>query len=314
MSNLSVILESMVGIVSPAEMKSAYEHLSHSYRSSTKIVINTPALQLAYLQARMPATVAVLSTVFEALKPHQSSIKTLIDLGSGPGSVLWAACDSLPSLEKATCVDQSAGLLSFGKSILEKSNLSVHADWLKEDLTKLNLSDRFGKADLLTLSYVLNELPQTASLKLLKKAWDKTNGFLVIVEPGTPQAFENLRQFREFLISKDAHILAPCTHENPCPMAGTDWCHFSTRLQRSRTHQSIKGSLPYEDEKFSYIIAAKAPYPRPQSRIIKKPTLSTGLVEMEICNTQGLSCIKISKRQNETYKSARKLNWGDGID
>ena len=42
-------------------------------------------------------------------------------------------------------------------------------------------------------------------------------------------------------------------------MAGTDWCHFAARLDRSRAHrQSKHAALGWEDEKFAYVIATPA--------------------------------------------------------
>lgn len=95
-------------------------------------------------------------------------------------------------------------------------------------------------------------------------------------------------------------------------MSEQDWCHFSTRLQRSKIHMNMKGSLPYEDEKYSYLIACKTPTNnRPTSRIVKHPKESKGMLELDLCNAQGLTHHKITKRDGEIYKQARKANWGD---
>jgi ribosomal protein RSM22 (predicted rRNA methylase) len=314
MLRLNQILATLSKGMSSAELKTAYEQLSKAYRDRTKIVLDTSILQLAYLQARMPATVAVLSSVLKHLQPYQEQIKTLLDLGSGPGSVLWAAQDILLSLEKATCIDQSMGLLNFGKTILDKSDSGLKVDWQKGNLTKFNFPGPSTRVDLVSLSYVLNELPMDSRSKILTGAWQQNSAFLVLVEPGTPQGFQNIQDARTFLIQQGAKILAPCTHENTCPMSMEDWCHFSVRLQRSRTHQTMKGSLPYEDEKFSYLIATKLSLnDRPAARIVKNPKSSTGLVEFELCDQNGLTRVKVSKRDKDLFKRARKLEWGDGF-
>lgn len=306
MSELSRALQGLEQQYSPVALKSAYEALSQAYRSGKPIRLETPELQLAYLQARMPATVAVLTEVLSQI----DSAKSLLDLGAGPGSVLWAAQAAGLEISEATCVDQSAGLLSFGRQLLEQSDIQTATNWLKADIT--NKSD-LGEPDLLTMSYVLNELGPADQQKLIEKAWRAAGRYLILVEPGTPRGFQNILRAREYLVSGGANIAAPCTHENPCPMAGSDWCHFSVRLERSRTHKQIKGSLSYEDEKYSYLIVSKNPIPnRPASRIVKRPSSSSGLVELELCGPEGLSRVKVSKRQGELFKQARKAEWGDG--
>ncbi len=313
MKELDVILEAMAKDIPVAELKSAYEFISQSYRAGTKITLNAPAMQLAYVQARMPATVAVLGEVAVHLEPYQDQIQTLLDLGSGPGSVIWGLSPKL-KLQNILCIDQTTGLLNLGKNILEHSHLKLNVAWQQGDLTHLKLPEK-SQFDLVTLSYVLNELPSPARMKLVVSAWEKTEKFLMLVEPGTPQGFQNIRDARELLIKQGAHIIAPCTHKNICPMSGEDWCHFSQRLQRSKTHMGMKGTLPYEDEKYSYLIATKMElFERPLARVVKKPTSSSGMVELDLCSNRGLTRAKITKRQGSVYKAARKTEWGDGWD
>ncbi len=59
-----------------------------------------------------------------------------------------------------------------------------------------------------------------------------------------------------------AHTIAPCPYDAPCPLAhafkeGKDWCHFSVRIPRGKYHRRAKdGTLPYEDEKSSYLVVS----------------------------------------------------------
>lgn len=86
-------------------------------------------------------------------------------------------------------------------------------------------TERIG---LLVISHVLNELPPEArdALRLLAVQADA----ILWVEPGTHDVSRQLGGFREQLRGSGFHIVAPCTHENECPMFAIgrdrDWCHF----------------------------------------------------------------------------------------
>ena len=117
-----------------------------------------------------------------------------------------------------------------------------------------------------------------------------------------------------------AFLVAPCPHQNACPMlptqeAETDWCHFSARFDRTSLHRRLKGgSLGYEDEKFSYIIAAKHPVASAPARVIRHPLRQPGFTQLQLCTPEGLQTRSITKRDKETWKRARKTDWGDGFE
>ena len=53
-----------------------------------------------------------------------------------------------------------------------------------------------GPFDLVTASYLLNELPAADALALLSRAWAQTTGAMVLVEPGTPADYDRMMAFR----------------------------------------------------------------------------------------------------------------------
>jgi len=152
--------------------------------------------------------------------------------------------------------------------------------------------------------------------------WKITGKMLVLVEPGTPQGFARIRAARAALIAAGAHIAAPCTHDNICPMSGDDWCHFSQRLPRSRDHMTLKdASVPFEDERYSYVVAtpekiAPAPEARLQkaARIIKPPVESKPGVMLPLCDETGLRDLFVAGRDKAAYRAVRKLEWGDRVE
>ena len=125
--------------------------------------------------------------------------------------------------------------------------------------------------DLVLISYALGELLADVRARVLDAAWRATSadGALVIVEPGTPRHFQGVLDARTWLLTHGATIAAPCPHAAACPMAAAgDWCHFSARVPRTKEHRRLKaGSLSYEDEKFSYLIATRSPSSTPSPAI-----------------------------------------------
>jgi hypothetical protein len=128
-------------------------------------------------------------------------------------------------------------------------------------------------------SYVLREVQQSDSRDaIIRSLWAHTTGVLVIVEPGTPVGFERVRLARELLIKtagddfqlascsiaiatsfqpagSSGRVIAPCTHDLPCPMTAGKWCHFKQRLQRPSSLTAAKPhtTLDWQDEPFSFV-------------------------------------------------------------
>ena len=136
-------------------------------------------------------------------------------------------------------------------------------------------------------------------------------GLLVTIDTGTPEGFSLIREIRDYLISIGAHVIAPCTHMGVCL---NTWCHFSTRVSRSKLHKDLKGGdAPYEDEKYCYIAFSKSVITPCKNRILRHPQINPGFVELEVCSKDGFKKIKYSKKDKELFKKARKSDAGDQI-
>ena len=135
-----------------------------------------------------------------------------------------------------------------------------------------------------------------------------------MIEPGTPRGFLNIKQIRSQLLQENAHIIAPCPHENECKLPQDDWCQFTARVQRSKIHKLFKdGQLSYEDEKFSYIAFSKQTVNIADNRILRHPIINKGYTEFKICTKLGIQNIKLSKKDGDKYKKSKKKNAGDCI-
>jgi ribosomal protein RSM22 (predicted rRNA methylase) len=101
------------------------------------------------------------------------------------------------------------------------------------------------EVDIVYAGYVLNELkPELVEVYLeALYAKVKNNGFLIVVEYGSPFGARLVHEVRKWAIEKKMYIAAPCPHHGKCPLAKEkSWCHFD---QPSGMYpKNIFGSLP----------------------------------------------------------------------
>lgn len=313
---LQTAIEHIVESMGMRQLIEAREELTNRYRQpiAGSQFMTTEAQRQSYVISRLPATYAALQSAFAAIQERaQLPIKSILDLGAGPGTAMWAACENFPEIETITLIEKDRSLSDLGQRLAEFSEQTVmhSANWQEGDLEKLT---HLPPHDLVVLSYSIGELSPERIQPLIDLCWKSTQQLLLIVEPGTPVGFERIRLIRSQLIDTGAHLIAPCPHHLACPMTGGDWCHFAARVERSSLHRKLKGgSLGYEDEKFSYVAATKTPFPFPSSRILREPLRHSGHVVLKLCTPEGVQNPTISKKMGELYKQARKADWGDAF-
>ncbi|GAA0396854.1 small ribosomal subunit Rsm22 family protein [Microbispora corallina] len=168
-------------------------------------------------------------------------------------------------------------------------------------------------ADLVTMAYVLGELPPDARDRAIRR-FAAGAGTVVVVEPGTPAGHARITAARDTLLALGMTTLAPCPHDAACPIVpGRDWCHFSVRLPRTPLHRRIKrASLGFEDEKFSYVVASRERRIPVGDRIVRHPAKRDGMVRLRLCVGDGdLRDEIVSRRDRNAYRAARDAAWGD---
>jgi ribosomal protein RSM22 (predicted rRNA methylase) len=298
-------IDALLQGVSRKDLGRIVEKMSAAYRagqSSAQIAGRNEAL--AYLVARAPATYAALEEVLERVREVVPDLvpQSLLDVGAGPGTASWAARARWPDIA-VTMLDRNPAFRALAAELIESATI------LSGDLGSLN-----SGADLVIANYVLAELPEGSAAQTARRLWDAAGRMLLLVEPGTPQGFARIRKARAALIEAGAHVVAPCTHDKECPMAGSDWCHFSVRLARSRAHMIAKGaSVPFEDERYSYVVVSRGPVVHgARARIIKPPLEARPGVTLPLCDSDGvLKNQFVARRDKEAFRAARKLDWGD---
>ncbi|MFF4183892.1 small ribosomal subunit Rsm22 family protein [Streptomyces sp. NPDC001691] len=305
----------------PSQAAGAVDRLISHYRGV--VPTHAPVLRdrsdvAAYAAYRMPATFEAVRSALDAFRDAAGAWTpaTHTDIGGGTGSASWAVAEAWEDAETpvaTTVLDWAEPALAVGRELAEASGLPGlrAARWERARIgTALALED----ADLVTVSYVLNELTPEDRRSLVDAAARAATGAVVIVEPGTPDGYTRIIEARDRLIAAGLRIAAPCPHSAACPIEpGTDWCHFSARVSRSSLHRQVKGgSLAYEDEKFSYVVATRF-LPEPAAaRVIRKPQIRKGQVLLDLCTAEEqLRRETVSKRHGALYREARDAEWGD---
>jgi len=314
--DLRYALETELAAISPKKLAKTATELSDRYRVGKlpvrKSYIESQEDVYAYAAFRMPATFAA---VYSALKQVSEVLpdwnpQTLLDVGTGPGTVMWAADAVYPDINAINLLEKDEHMIDLGRKLAEHaSSIPIQkAEWIKADVTG---HWETSPHDMVTASYVLGELSEQNRNALLKKLWHLAKDTLVIIEPGTPAGFSRIKQARELLIAEGGISIAPCPHNSSCPMAEDDWCHFSQRLSRSRLHRQIKaGELSYEDEKFSFIAVSRRKGEAVSGRVLRHPQIRKGHIEFEVCSHEGISKRVITRKDKELFRKARKLSWG----
>ena len=303
--------------VALADLKRASEMLSRRYRAETRdgrMHISDDLAAKAYLAARLPATYAAVRASLDSAAEvcPDFAPQSMLDVGAGPGTALWAAKQCWPMLQSATMIEASPAIRAVGSALSQDSGLS-DLDWRAGDVVREKLD--FPEADLVTIAYVLDELAPENRQKLIERLWASARQMLVIVEPGTPAGWQRILDARRALIAAGAVIAAPCPHQLECPLIAPDWCHFSRRVARSRIHRLTKeAEVPWEDEKFIYLAAVRETVEDVEARVVAPTRVGGGKVSVKLCKDDGRAEERLlTKRDGDLFRWARRADWGDAL-
>ncbi|MER7401049.1 small ribosomal subunit Rsm22 family protein [Streptomyces sp. NPDC000070] len=312
---LRAALAGLLDGLPPRQAAQAVERLIASYRGATPTdapILRDRADVAAYAAYRMPATFEAVRSALEAFARAAPGWVpgSHTDVGGGTGAAAWAVSATWGGERPVTVLDWAEPALALGREIAAADPALRDVRWQR---SRIGAALTLESTDLVTVSYVLNELTVPDRTALVDAAAAAARA-VVIVEPGTPAGYARVIEARDRLVGAGFHVAAPCPHSAACPIApGTDWCHFSARVSRSSLHRQVKGgSLAYEDEKFSYVAAARFPVTPAPSRVVRRPQIRKGQVLLDLCETEpSLHRTTVTKRHGDLYKAARDADWGD---
>lgn len=313
--DLARAVENLAFSKPPRDLARATEELSTAYRDGRPLRDLTALHLAAYAVTRMPATYAAVASVLSELSERIPELqpRTLLDLGSGPGTAAFAAAAHFDSIAEFRCVERSNSMRALAQELRSAMDLPA-SQWPPVEARDLLADDEHVPADLVTLSYALGELPESSLAATIARAWNSCTGAMVMVEPGTPRGFAVIRAAREELLRLGAAMVAPCPHAHSCPMVAPSWCHFRVRVMRSRRHRLAKGAdVGWEDESYSYLIVSRAPCELPAARVIAPPHIGKATARVSLC-TGGVLTERTITKQELAPRKLKDIAWGNALE
>lgn len=246
----------------------------------------------AYLLFYWPVSYAQARSVLGELPRRPGSV---LDLGSGPGPMAFAALDA--GARDVTAAERSAPALELARQLAIAAQESLGTrDWSAEK----PLPD--GTYDLITLGHVVNELfgaDLGLRVEFLERALAKLKpgGTLAIVEPALRDTSRALLQVRDALVARGYAVRAPCLFRGACPalVKESDWCHAERPWEPPTLVARIAkaAGLHKEALKMSYLLVAPKGEAWPGLpdgrlfRIVSEPLEGKGRARYMGCGPEG---------------------------
>jgi SAM-dependent methyltransferase len=279
--------------------------------------LDDPRLLGAYLLFYWPVSYAQARAVLGELPRRPRSV---LDLGSGPGPVAFAALDAGAS--EVTAADRSAPALTLARALAAEAEepLATRA-WSGGAA----LPD--GAFDTITLGHVRNELgrgpsalAERAALLERAAAQLRPGGSLVVLEPALRDTSRELLSVRDLLVARGYAVRAPCLWRGACPalVKATDWCHAERTWSPPPMLDALarEAGLHKEALKMSYLVLAPRgeawPEPPPGRlfRIVSEPLEGKGRQRYMGCGPEGRVGLALQEKHrtaaNEAFFGLRR--------
>uniref|UniRef100_A0A673TJK3 Ribosome assembly protein METTL17, mitochondrial n=1 Tax=Suricata suricatta TaxID=37032 RepID=A0A673TJK3_SURSU len=255
-------------------------------------------LSLVYMVAKLDGGFAAVSRAFHEIRARVPEFQpqTLLDFGSGTGSVTWAAHNTWgQSLREYMCVDSSAAMLDLAEKLLKGGSESgepyIPGVFFRQFLP---VSPKV-QFDVVVSAFSLSELPSKADrIEVVQTLWRKTGHFLILVENGTKAGHSLLIHARDLVLKGK--------EKSPSdPRPGFVFAPSKKKLK---------------EEKFSMVILARGfpveanRWPRITQPVLKRPRH----VHCHLCCPDGHmqhAVITARRHGRDLYRCARVSSWGD---
>ncbi len=184
-SDLQAALLARLETISAKAVSHAASDLSQRYRAGhaqdQRIFLRSKDDVIAYAAYRLPATFAAIYASLAEIRNRRPDWQphTLLDVGAGPGTAMWAATAVWPELKQVTLLERDANMIKFGQELAPYAqSLAVkQATWRRVDLTQKWES---SPHDLVIGAYMLGERfrPDTHTAQAITGRWGSSAGSL----------------------------------------------------------------------------------------------------------------------------------------
>ncbi|KAM6990291.1 ribosome assembly protein METTL17, mitochondrial [Tautogolabrus adspersus] len=291
-------------------------------------------LGVVYMAARLAGGYAAVRRALNEIKKRDPSFapQSLLDFGSGLGTVVWASHSYWgDTLKEMVCVDSSGPMNILAERLLkgddERAEPHIKQVYFRQFLP---VSPKV-QFDLVTAAFTLSELQNAKDREeAVMTLWRKTSSYLVLVENGTKEGHQMLMKARDSLLKKQektvhdprpASVFAPCPHELTCPKLAREPftpCNF----QQQYKPLPLPGHNDQQREKFSYLIVSRTEPARADAEGVDWARLTapvqrrTRHVHCRMCCPDGkLQHLVVTARKHgrDVYRCARNSDWGDQV-
>jgi SAM-dependent methyltransferase len=257
--------------------------------------------------------------------------RAVLDLGSGPGPMAFAALDA--GAAEVVAADRSARALDTARALAAAAGEPIATrEWNPSrgrPLAELAHGRRF---DLVTAGHVLNELfrgPEADARRaaLLEEALGllEPGGSLLVVEPALRETSRALLKVRDLLVARGHAVRAPCLFRGACPalLRETDWCHAERAIEPPALVAQLAraAGLRKEAVKMSYLVLAPRgegwaePPPGRVFRIVSEPLPSKGRLRYMGCGPEGRMGLSLQEKHvREGNRAFERLLRGDVVE
>ncbi len=308
-------IEELISNKKLAEIKKDYKEVSLKYRGekiNSISVVSSDKQAIGYITSRMPETSVIIDDVLNKISnliDLNKEVNSVLDLGSGTGSALWALENYVNKIN-IYAVEREPEMVKYSQKL--SKDLELKITYIQEDVLSKTVEDLL-ETDLVLESFMLNEMNDQDRRQTLDLMVQKAKKYIILIEPGTPASYKKMMENRDYLLSKKLNLVLPCMHSEKCALKD-DYCNFSVRVNRTKILKQVKeGSLGYEDEKYFYLVFSKEELSKTKNAmVIRKPLYRKSCVDLKLCtNSNEIKNVTITKKDKQKYSQAKNLKQGD---